>query len=94
MSDELPTLTTKDACKQHQKRFLSIRPCKTCGSHQRYLPSFNISCVMCLGCESPKGVSVGKINASVGNHNRKVEALQRKNWSIGVAFGGFNTNTR
>lgn len=91
----LPTLSTAEAIRTRTARYNAIRPCKACGSHERFMARWSNGGVACVGCEGiTEGSSLGKVNSAIGNHNRKVKKTSRQNWGIPVVFSGMNTCTR
>ena len=91
---ELPTLTGAEAVKQKARLFNSVKPCKECGSHSRWIAgSFSHSNIACYVCEPMVGhlTTLNNIRSAEMKHNKSAWKTWKSNWSVPVVFGGMST---
>lgn len=91
---EFPQMTMKQAFDTDTKYYTAMRgACPDCGGSRRWWTMKTSNYVYCYDC-IPEGDMLTK--CQIGKQERqnktKIDKLKKKNWIIGTAFGGYNTN--
>lgn len=91
--DGYPIMSSREALAAGVVMFHAKQRCSACGTTLKWLSGSSSSDINCVCCCPPTDGALSRANifSHENMHNRKVERLKRKNWQIGVAFGGYNT---
>lgn len=90
---EFPNMTMKEAFATDTKYYTGRNACPDCGSRRRWWEGKTGNFVYCYEC-IPEGEMISKcqIGKAEKENKLKIDKLKKNNWTIGTAFGGYNTN--